>query len=174
MELLEDLASSVQPHISHQASRFHPRCSLCAIPQCCLWSPHPQPQNPEGLEHRLEICMLPFPVYKTETRTVLSYKLIETQQENACLVNASKMLKINKYLRTEKDLKGHSVQLPPKLTSAHAFPLISGLPLFTANGGNPIISQRRPCLFVFKLYLIVMKQHTVTILIILKCTVLWH
>ena len=50
------------------------------------------------------------------------------------------MLKTNKNLQTEKDLKGNSVQLPPKLTSAHVFPLISGLPLFTANGGNPIIS----------------------------------
>ena len=118
--------------------------------------------------------MPPFPVYKTETRTVLSYRLIETQQDSSCLVNASKMLKTNKNLQTEKDLKGHSVQLPPKFTSAHVFPLISGLPLFTANGGNPIISERRPCLFVFKFYFTVIKYHNVTILIILKCTVLWH
>ena len=84
--------------------------------------------------------MSPFPVYKMETRTVLSYRLIETQQDNSYLVNPSKMLKTNKNSQTEKDLKGHSVQLPPKLTSAPVFPLISGLSLFTANGGNPFVS----------------------------------
>ena len=50
------------------------------------------------------------------------------------------MIKTNKNSQTEKDLKGHSVQLPPKLTSAPVFPLISGLSLFTANGGNPFVS----------------------------------